>query len=176
VAPWPEVADRGGGYDDELVGLLAGADGDPAAALAAVRRRDERRLAGLLDLGDDELAALLRADADALDAEWLTPVLAMGQAITLRDALTDEDERPSYDSPAFDHVAFGLPWDVDVGSVRAPTWIWQGTGDPITPPAHGQWWQRKLAHAELVLREGRGHLGTFEAHREEMLAALRDAR
>ena len=62
VAPWAELADRGGGYDDELVGLL-------------------------------------RADADALDAEWLTPVLAMGQAITLRDALTDEDERPSYDSP-----------------------------------------------------------------------------
>lgn len=175
VAPWPEVPDRGGGYDDELVGLLAGADGDPAAALDGVRRRDEHRLAGLLDLGDDELAALLRADADVLDAEWLTPVLAMGQAITLRDALTDEDERPSYDSPAFDHVAFGLPWDVDVGSVRAPTWIWQGTGDPVTPPAHAEWWQRKLPHAELGLREGRGHLGTFEAHREEMLAALRDA-
>ena len=50
-----------------------------------------------------------------------------------------------------------------------------GTGDLVTPPAHAEWWQRKLPHAELVLREGRGHLGAFEAHREEMLGVLRDA-
>jgi pimeloyl-ACP methyl ester carboxylesterase len=175
VAPWPEVDERGAAYDDELVDLLTGADGNPVAALETVRGRDARRLAGLLDLEDGELAAVLRADADPVDAEWLTLELATGQAITLRDALTDDDGHPSYDSPAFDHLAFGLPWDVDVASVRAPTWIWQGSRDPVTPPAHAEWWRRKLPHAELVLREGRGHLGTFEAHREEMLRTLRDA-
>lgn len=175
VAPWQEVTERGGGYDDELVGLLARADADPAAVLDAVRGRDARRLAPLLALEDDELAARLRADADPADAEWLTPELAMGQAITLRDALSDDDEQPSYDSPAFDHVAFGLPWDVDVSAVRAPTWVWQGTHDPVTPLAHGEWWVGKIPQAQLVPREGRGHLGTFEAHRDEMLAVLRDA-
>ena len=174
VAPWREVAERGGGYDDELVGLLARADGDLTALLDAVRGRDERRLAPLLALDDDELAARLRAEADPADTGWLTPELAMGQAVTLRDALGGQEE-PSYDSPAFDHVAFGMPWDVEVGAVRAPTWIWQGTSDPVTPPAHGEWWQARIPHAELVLRDGRGHLGTFEAHREEMLATLREA-
>jgi len=172
VAPWQEVTERGGGYDDELVDLLARADGDPAAMLDAVRGRDERRLAPLLALEDDALAARLRAEADPADAEWLTPELAMGQAITLRDALSDDDEQPSYDSPAFDHLAFGTPWDVDVAGVRAPTWVWQGTRDPVTPPAHGEWWAGRIPHAELVPREGRGHLGTFEAHRDEMLAVL----
>lgn len=56
----------------------------------------------------------------------------------------------SWDSPAFDHVAFGGSWDVDVSAVRAPTWVWQGTLDPVTPPAHGEWWQR------TVLRDAGG--------------------
>jgi pimeloyl-ACP methyl ester carboxylesterase len=175
VAPWREVTDRGAGYDDELVGLLTRSDGNLTALLDAVRGREEHRLAPMLALDDAELAARLLAEADPADAEWLTPELAMAQAITLQDTLSDDHGEPSYDSPAFDHVAFGGSWDVDVSAVHAPTRVWQGTLDPVTPPAHGEWWQRTVPHAELVLRDGCGHLGTFEAHRDEMLAVLRDA-
>lgn len=175
VAPWGGLTDRGVEYDDALATLLAGAEADPSGALDALRARHQRELAPLLALGDEELATRILADADAADRELLTPALARAQALTLRDALGDEDGAPTFDSPAFDHLAFGTAWDVDVAAVRAPTWVWQGTSDPVTPLDHARWWAEQVPHATLVRREGRGHLGSFEGHRDEMLATLRDA-
>ncbi|HET8605079.1 MAG TPA: alpha/beta fold hydrolase [Marmoricola sp.] len=174
VAPWRGLTDRGVEYDDTLATLLAGAETDPAGTLDALRARDQRELAPLLALGDEELATRILEETDAVDRDVLTPELARAQALTLRDALSGEDGEPAFDSPAFDHLAFGTAWDVDVTAVRAPTWVWQGTSDPVTPLAHARWWAGQVPHATLVRREGRGHLGTFEAHREEMLATLRD--
>jgi hypothetical protein len=45
----------------------------------------------------------------------------------------------------------------------------------VTPLKHGQWYADRIRHTSLVVREGLGHLGSFEAHRDEMLATLRDA-
>jgi pimeloyl-ACP methyl ester carboxylesterase len=175
VAPWREVAERGVEYDDTLAALLAGAGQDPDAALEALRARHRQELAPLLALDDDQLARRIVADTDPADREFLTAELAMGQAVTLRDAVCDEEGDPVCDSPAFDHLAFGTPWDVDIGAVRAPTWIWQGTSDPVTPVAHGQWWADRVPNARLVPRRGHGHLGAFEGYRDEMLVTLRDA-
>lgn len=175
VAPWQEIADRGVEYDEARTALLAEVAGAPGAALDALRRRFERELGPLLALDDEALADQLRADTTPPDDAVLTRELAMAQAVTLRDTLSDEEGRPCFDSPAFDHLSFGSSWDVDVSAVRAPTWVWQGTDDPVTPLAHAEWWVRQVPHARLVRREGLGHLGSFEAHRDEMLATLRDA-
>lgn len=148
---------------------------DEADSLDAAKRH----LADLLALDDVALAAALAAEASIEDAPYLDDALAASQVVTLRDAFGDEDGgggTPVYDTLSFDYAAFAPPWDVDVGTVSAPTWIWQGSHDVVTPLEHARWYAATMPHAALVLREGRGHLGSFEAHREEMLETLRDAR
>jgi len=174
VAPWREVDDPGVEFDAELERLVDLAGHDLDGAVDGIRARAEREYAAQLALDDEALADRLRSDAAPPDAELITPLLAMGQAVTLRDALSDEDERPAYDSIAFDELAFGLPWDVDVSSVRAPTWVWQGTADVVTPPGHAAWYADRIPQATVVMREGHGHLGSFEAFADEILATLRD--
>jgi pimeloyl-ACP methyl ester carboxylesterase len=180
VAPWQEIDDRGIEFDDELEPLVDLAGVDLPAALEGARARAEREFAGQLALDDDALAKRLVADASPPDSDVLTPVLAMGQAITLRDAFDQDDDEavygePVYDGYVFDELAFGRPWDVDIRDVVAPTWIWQGSRDEVTPLDHARWYAAQIGHASLVVRDGRGHLGSFEAHRDEMLVTLRDA-
>lgn len=136
---------------------------------------EEKELRDLLGLDDDALAAALVADASPADAPYLDRALAASQALSLRDALEDEDGQVTFAGPGFDRAAYTPPWDVDVRALSTPTWVWQGTADEVTPPEHARWWAETLPHATVVLRDGLGHLGTFEAHRDEMLATLRDA-
>ena len=175
VAPWREVEDRGAEFDADLERLIELAERDLEAAIDGVRARGEREFAESLALDDESLADRLRAEAAAPDDQVLTPMLAMGQAVTLRDAFNqDDDDPPQYDGLAFDELAFGSRWDVDVRGVVAPTWIWQGSHDVVTPMEHAHWYSARIPHATLVVRDGRGHLGSFEAGRDEMLATLRD--
>jgi pimeloyl-ACP methyl ester carboxylesterase len=180
VAPWQEVGDRGIEFDDDLSRLVDLAATDLPAALAGARTRGEREFAERVALSDDGLVAQLLAEAEPPDDEVLTPLLAMGQATTLRDAFGQDDDQETYgpadyDGYAFDELAFGRPWDVDVRAVKAPTWVWQGSEDVVTPLDHARWYAAQIPHATLVVRDGRGHLGSFEAHRDEMLTTLRDA-
>jgi pimeloyl-ACP methyl ester carboxylesterase len=137
--------------------------------------QEKRHLAELLALDDDSLARALVDEATAEDQPYLDVALASSQVVALRDALEDEDGVSTYDGLAFDYAAFAPPWDVDVSTVSAPTWVWQGTRDEVTPMAHAEWYAATIPSATLVRREGLGHLGSFEAHREEMLVTLRDA-
>jgi pimeloyl-ACP methyl ester carboxylesterase len=177
VAPWQEIDDRGVEFDAALEQIVALAESDLHGALGRMRSRAEHEYGARLALDDDALAAGLVADADDADAALLTPALAMGQAVTLRDAFGQDEptDPPSYDGFAFDEFAFGRPWDVDVREVSSPTWIWQGSADVVTPLDHAHWYADRIPGARLVVREGRGHLGSFEAHAEDMLATLRDA-
>ena len=136
---------------------------------------EKRHLAALLALDDDAFAEALLAEATTADAPYLDPMLAASQAVTLRDALEDDAGATTYETLDFDYEAFAPPWDVDVSTLTAPTWIWQGTHDEVTPFVHAEWYAARLPGARLVPRPGLGHLGSFEAHREEMLATLRDA-
>jgi pimeloyl-ACP methyl ester carboxylesterase len=140
--------------------------------------QEKRHLADLLALDDGALAAALVVEASDEDARYLDAVVAASQVVTLRDAVGDEDGgggTPTYETLDFDHAAFSPPWDVDVTTVTAPTWVWQGTRDQVTPLVHAEWYAARLPTATLVPRPGLGHLGSFEAHRDEMLATLRDA-
>ncbi len=180
VAPWQDIGDRGVEFDDELARLVEESESDPAAALAGVRARGERVFADLLALSDNALVTRLFAEADAPDDVVLTPLVAMGQAVTLRDAFCQDDDQETYGPAdytgyAFDELAFSRPWDVDVRAVSAPTWVWQGSRDVVTPLDHAHWYAARIPQACLVVREGEGHLGSFEAHRDDMLVTLREA-
>lgn len=140
--------------------------------------QEKRHLAELLALDDDSLVRALVDEATVEDRPYLDLALASSQVVVLRDAVGDDDGgggTPSYDTLDFDYSAFSPPWDVDVSTVSAPTWMWQGTRDVITPMAHAEWYAATIASATLVPRDGLGHLGSFEAHRDGMLTALRDA-
>jgi len=147
---------------------------DDASGLEA----EKRHAADLLALDDTALASALVEEASAEDAPYLDGALAASQVVTLRDAFDDEDGgggSPTYDTLDFDYGAFAPPWDVDVTTLSAPAWIWQGSRDVVTPLEHARWYAAAIPHARLVLREGHGHLGSFEAYSAEMLATLRDA-
>lgn len=134
---------------------------------------EKQHLDALFRLDDDALARALVDEAADEDRPWLDHALAASQVVTLRDALDDdEDGVPTYETLDFDHAAFAPPWDVDVSAVTAPTWVWQGTRDRVTPMAHAEWYADQIASATLVPREGMGHLGSFEAYRDEMLRTL----
>jgi pimeloyl-ACP methyl ester carboxylesterase len=137
---------------------------------------EKRHLDALFALDDNALAKALVDEATAEDRPYLDANLAASQAVTLRDALDDdEDGVPTYEGLEFDYSAFAPPWDVDVSTVSAPTWVWQGTRDEVTPMAHAEWYAATIPSATLVPRDGLGHLGSFEAHRDVMLVTLRDA-
>ena len=46
------------------------------------------------------------------------------------------------------------------------------SADVVTPLEHARWYAAQIPHNALVVREGLGHLGSFQAHRDE---TLRDA-
>jgi pimeloyl-ACP methyl ester carboxylesterase len=50
------------------------------------------------------------------------------------------------------------PWGFEPANVVAETLLVYGSADPITGPAHGQWWQGQLRNAQLEIAPGAGHL------------------
>jgi pimeloyl-ACP methyl ester carboxylesterase len=136
---------------------------------------EKARCAYLRDLDDDALVETFIGEASPADAPYLDHRLATSQAVTMRDAFEDDAGEPTFATLDFDYAAFTPPWDLDVTTLSAPTWVWQGTADEFTPLEHGQWYADHIPTATLVARPGLGHLGAFEAHREDMLATLRDA-
>lgn len=50
------------------------------------------------------------------------------------------------------------PWGFDPADVRAETLLLYGSADPITGPAHGEWWRRQLPKAHLEVASDAGHL------------------
>ena len=65
----------------------------------------------------------------------------------------------------------GGEWDFDLSTVNSPVLLWYGSDDRIVPPARGLWLSQNLPRARLVVRDGDGHLGTYD-HLGEMLDAL----
>jgi pimeloyl-ACP methyl ester carboxylesterase len=67
-----------------------------------------------------------------------------------------------------DYRAIGQPWGVDLGTITAPTRVFQGTADTMVPSRHAEGLAARIPGAELVTWPGEGHLGTI-THVEEIL-------
>jgi pimeloyl-ACP methyl ester carboxylesterase len=81
----------------------------------------------------------------------------------LAEAFT-EAVRPGLDGWVDDVIAlFGVGWGFEPSAISVPTRLWHGLADSVVPPAHSRWLADRIPGAELVLGEGDGHAGHFDA-------------
>jgi len=71
----------------------------------------------------------------------------------------------------WDNVSWIGEWDIDLSAVRCPVLLWYGSDDKLAPPEYGQYLAQHLPQAQLVVRDGEGHMGLFE-HLGEILGEL----
>lgn len=77
------------------------------------------------------------------------------------------------DGYAFDNIASGGPWDIDVADVTAPTTLWYGSGDDICPARlYGRWYSERIPGSKLIVLDSPGHVDTCEGRWPEILAGV----
>ena len=150
--------------DRAAVALLAG---DPAAAASAFAAGFEP-LAELSRVsGGPGVASAFGDLLSSRDRQLLADRrFASVFAGTMREAF-----RQGSSGGGWDNVSWIGEWDIDLSAIRCPVLLWYGSDDRFAPPAHGLWLSRNLPQAQLVLRDGEGHLGIYD-HLGEMLDAL----
>jgi pimeloyl-ACP methyl ester carboxylesterase len=60
-----------------------------------------------------------------------------------------------------DDLSFCRPWGFDVSDISAPTLIWHGEQDELSPPDHSRWLAKQIEGAELRLDAATGHMGSI---------------
>lgn len=123
----------------------------------------------------------------AADAKGLTEALAtllpeVDKRAMLEDENTGDDIvrsmqealRVSCDGWVDDDLAFTRPWGFDLGEIKVPVFLYQGSEDKMVPLAHGEWLARHLPEdkVEVRLLEGEGHISILSAYEDEMLDKL----
>ncbi len=167
VAEWPVVDDPTPDDADERGWVDAAKAGDVAAARQGYLDQARLFLAPLLAMDDETMVATFfgnlpgggsRRDADpGFRAVWATD---------LREALR------TYDGFVRDNLSWSVPWDVELGAVTAPAFLWYGADDQMVPVRHGQWIADRLPGARLEVVPGAGHGAAVFDHVPEMLRAL----
>ena len=68
-------------------------------------------------------------------------------------------------------LVFGRPWGFDPSAIKAPTHLWYGADDTLTPPQMGDYLQSQIPDARLTVYPGEGHMAAF-THWGEIVGAL----
>jgi pimeloyl-ACP methyl ester carboxylesterase len=162
----PELAE-----DRRILGQFE-QDGDLEAALAEYRQMGHQWLDEVISHEDDEelMDAFDEMTAPPEGREpdelaWMTPELRARFAQDVREALT------TYGGLALDNVTAGRSWDIDVGTIRQPTFLWYGDADDLYP-THSDWWKDQVPHAELTVHAGEDHGKAYLTRWPEMLERL----
>jgi pimeloyl-ACP methyl ester carboxylesterase len=101
----------------------------------------------------DEVADAFGGLIDDVDRGSLTGAFAENMAESTREAL-----RTGYWGWFDDDIAFSHDWGFDIGSIRVPFHVWQGSHDKMVPYAHGQWLAEHVGSACGHLHPEDGHL------------------
>ena len=150
--------------DRAAVSLLPG---NPAAAASAFTAGFEPLAELALVPGSPELISAFGDLLSSRDSELLADQrFASVFAETMREGL-----RQGTSGGGWDNVSWIGEWDIDLSAVRCPVLLWYGSDDRFAPPAHRLWLSQNLPRAQLVLRDGEGHLGIYD-HLGEMIDAL----
>lgn len=131
-------------------------------------------LPSLRDVTADQVISSIQSLLPEVDQAYLTGEAAEEAAAEFRWSVAQ-----GIDGWLDDDIAFTRPWGFDLGSIRRPVQIWQGTDDLMVPFAHGRWLVRNVPGAVAELRTGEGHLSlaaqafapAFAALRSEFLSA-----
>jgi pimeloyl-ACP methyl ester carboxylesterase len=147
--------------------LLSRADaGELADAWAGYRQLLVRELGGLATLDDDARVDAFFAGAPRSPDDYGTRSL---WAANLAEVMGAAD---GLDGLAFDNLAWGTTWDVDVREVAARTLLWYGDADVACPVGHGQWYAERIRGSQLTVYPGEGHSDVCSNHWSEQLAAV----
>ena len=116
---------------------------------------------------DAQIVTGFRALGSRRDGELLDrPELASALAGSLRGAMAHGTS-----GAGWDNVAWVGPWDIDLGAIRRPVFLWYADEDTFAPPVHGEWLDEHLPTATLVIRSREGHMAVME-HAREILETL----
>jgi pimeloyl-ACP methyl ester carboxylesterase len=99
------------------------------------------------------------------DLAYMDAEMRIRFARDIRESLTN------YDGIGHDNIAAGRKWDFDATAIRQPTFLWYGELDRSMMD-HARWWQEQLPHAQLTLRPGNGHGGSYLLHWADMFRSL----
>ena len=171
----------GPGPFELIPGALDGLDGDDRRAVSLLPD-DPAAAAAAFAAGFEPLAELSRVSGGSGVVPALEAMLSSRDRELLRDeryaAVLAETMREAFRQgtagAGWDNVSWIGRWDIDLSAVHCPVLLWYGRDDPLAPPAHGLWLSGNLPRAQLVLRDGEGHLGIYE-HLGEMLDKLTEA-
>lgn len=123
----------------------------------------------LKDIVVDHIVGSLSSLLPDVDRAVLTDEFGEDLAASFREGL-----RHGIDGWLDDDLAFSRPWGFDLGEVRTPVTLWQGSADLMVPFAHGQWLATQLPGASVHLEEGEGHLsigiGALDRMLDELIA------
>jgi len=122
---------------------------DPAELEAFI----ERFAIGLREVTAEGVADELGGLVPPVDRAALTGDFASHAAALFRDSV-----RTGIWGWYDDDLAFIRDWGFDLGSIRIPVTIWQGSEDAMVPFAHGRWLADHVPAARPRLIEGEGHL------------------
>lgn len=152
-------------YDADGLDFLAGMGEDNiaefGAAVAGVPELEaflNAALPSLQDVTADQVIASIQGLLPSVDQAYLTGEAAEEAAAEFRWSVAH-----GIYGWLDDDIAFTLPWGFDLGTIRRPVQIWQGTDDLMVPFAHGRWLVREVPGALPELRTGEGHL-SLAAH------------
>lgn len=76
-----------------------------------------------------------------------------------------------------DSMASIKPWGFELGEIKVPVLLYQGSVDAMVPFGHGKWLAEHLPKEQLKVNliEGEGHISVFVGREEEMMRQLLEA-
>lgn len=172
IGPWRQLDADDPGLAEELEFMALDDQGGTDDALAAYRDYMANVFDDMLRAEKDEVLmdafdALAGPDGDT-PPEDLTDLPSGWRGLFARDI---REALTTYDGIAHDNVATGRTWDFDPAAIEQPTFLWCGEhDDPSLKHAH--WWQAQIPHAQLSIRPGRGHGGSYLLYWADMFNTL----
>lgn len=129
-----------------------------------------------------ERPGMLAADAKGLTEALTTLLPEVDKRAMLEDENTGNDMvrtmqealRVSCDGWVDDDFAFIRPWGFDLGEIKVPVFLYQGSEDKMVPLAHGKWLASHLPEDKVKARllDGEGHISILSGYMDEMLDNL----
>lgn len=113
----------------------------------------EPQAVGLAEVEGELIGVAMGGLVSEVDRAALTDEFADYLAATLRSAVSS-----GIAGWRDDDLAFMTDWGFDLGGIKTPISVWQGSEDRMVPFAHGQWLASRLVGAAVHLEPGEGHL------------------